>query len=792
MRAIARQKQLDKMNQEISSSSKYRVDLSPTGSRIIDRDAQKQNTVVSIPKLETMAENGNTNAQLSLGNIYYQGRAGEEVDYDKAFDYFTMAAEGGNPEAMYNLAVCYEGGFGILFKNIDKAIEWYKKAADCNVMQAQQKLAGYYENKGEFANAFKYGREELGDEIFDRLESMRSIFYALTSKFSDEFEKAQNVLEKSKVLYTYLSEDLHLAEKLDALSLSQEEASLVDAAEESKQVFGQLVNLLDQMVNLLGPEVMSSKDYAELLTSSLASIEVGVLPQSEGKVSVGTISRSQIESVKALYIAGINDDVIPSKNDPTSILTPKEMTDIEGFGFTVAKNSKRLSEEEMFSIYKSLSAATEYLFLGYCTGDNLGKELKPSTLIADVKKLYPGLAVESDILSSDNALNFIEGKTLTLNKLSSTMRSAMEEGSLDPIWMQSYNLLKDDAKEIKEGLRYTNKKSPLGKEIAKQLFEKNNSFSLSPSRLDNFASCPFKHFVSYGLKPKEEKEFAMNASEIGTIHHEALLKLCDELSLPAKKGGFAITDEKSLWMTVTDDQLKEMLEKILLGMKDTILGGVMGSSKQSDYTSKRTMATCLKFARHMVDEVRHSVIDEMYFESRFARDGIFPAIVIETTAGKVYVEGRIDRVDVCPNGDAKYVRVIDYKSGNTTFNKDLVSEGLQLQLMAYLESAMEKYPKGSTGGVYYFHIKDASTAANLEDFPKDEIAEDVLKKIQKEYSLDGMDIDEEFKKNFAEKLEGLCAKLTSGNIDVEPKKFKTIYNSCQYCKYNSICQREIK
>ncbi|MDO5331523.1 MAG: PD-(D/E)XK nuclease family protein, partial [Bacillota bacterium] len=157
----------------------------------------------------------------------------------------------------------------------------------------------------------------------------------------------------------------------------------------------------------------------------------------------------------------------------------------------------------------------------------------------------------------------------------------------------------------------------------------------------------------------------------------------------------------------------------------------------------------------------------------------------------VYVEGRIDRVDVCPNEDTKYVRVIDYKSGNTNFHKDLVAEGLQLQLMVYLESALKNYKDGSTGGIYYFHIKDASAAANLEDFPKEEIAKEVLSKIEKEYKLDGMDVDQEFKNNFAEKLKELCVRLTSGNIDIDPKKYKSIYNSCRYCDYNSICQKEI-
>ncbi|MDO5331375.1 MAG: PD-(D/E)XK nuclease family protein, partial [Bacillota bacterium] len=490
----------------------------------------------------------------------------------------------------------------------------------------------YHIKEAKFAKPFKYGKDKLGEETFTKLEEMRQTFYDFAKKFTDNFNNATSVLDKSLVLYKYLAEDLKLPQRLESLAVSQENAGLLDASEESRQIWDALISLLDQMVDLLGTETLSTKDYTDLLISTLSDIKVGVLPQSEGKVSLGTVTRSQIEEIKALYIAGINDNIIPGKNDPTSILTPNELKGAEELGFTLSKTSDRLSEEEIFSIYKSMSAASDYLFLSYCAFDATGSELRPSTLISDIRKLYPDNEIESDIQNAQNNLAFIEGKTLTLNKLSSVLRESIEKGHLDPIWMACYNILKDSADEIKAGLRYTNKKSPLGKEIAAELFAKSGRYSLSPSRLDNFASCPFKHFVSYGLKPKEEQEFSMNAAEIGTIHHEALLRLCNQLSLPAKKSGIAITDPASLWMTVTDSQLEEMLISILTNMQSEILDGVMTSSKESEYLSKRTKATCLKFAKHMVEEVRHSVIDEMYFESRFGANGVFPAIVIETSA----------------------------------------------------------------------------------------------------------------------------------------------------------------
>jgi len=649
----------------------------------------------------------------------------------------------------------------------------------------------YHIKDDKFNKSFKYGREKLGEETFAKLEEMRKIFFASTNDFVTSFSNAVSVREKALCLYNFLANNLNFPSWLDALSCMQEEAGLLDASEESKQIWTLLIKLLDQMVELIGDEEISAEDFEQLFSSSLSDIKVGVLPQAEGKLSLGSVKRSQIGNVKALYLVGLNDNILPSKNDKTGILSPIELEHIEKMGFTLAKNLDCLYEEEMFCIYKDLSLASEYICLTYCTGASDGTDLKPSELVSMVQKLYPNIQTEEDIFNNGNDLDFLEGKILAKQKLASQLRSAMEGEELKPIWMQSYNLLKDEAADIKAGLNYTNKQKALGSEIATKLFASEKGFSFSPSRLDNFASCPFKHFVSYGLRPKEEKEFGMNASEIGTVHHEALLALCSRLSLASKEGGFSITDPRSTWMSITDEQLKAMLDEILNSMENEILDGVMTSSSENKYTSKRTRSTCFNFAKHMIEEVRKTNIEEMYFETRFARGGFFPAITIDTSAGKVYIEGRIDRVDVSPKEDSKYVRVIDYKSGNTKFNKELINKGLSLQLMVYLESAIDKYPKDSSGGIYYFHIIDTPASASLEDFPKEEIADEVLKKIEKEYKLDGMDVDSEFKANFAENLGKLCARLTSGNIDIEPKKYKTLFNSCTYCNYSVVCNKDI-
>ena len=55
---------------------------------------------------------------------------------------------------------------------------------------------------------------------------------------------------------------------------------------------------------------------------------------------------------------------------------------------------------------------------------------------------------------------------------------------------------------------------------------------------------------------------------------------------------------------------------------------------------------------------------------------------------EVIVTGQIDRVDSMRDGDAKYVVVIDYKSGRKQLDLSQVFVGLELQLLTYMYVAL--------------------------------------------------------------------------------------------------------
>lgn len=85
------------------------------------------------------AEEGNLDAQVTLGEIYMLG-LGVEQNYQLAFLWYRKAARQGSVEAQFNLAVLYENGLGT-FKNKQQAIKWYMHAGEEGHVDAMKNVS---------------------------------------------------------------------------------------------------------------------------------------------------------------------------------------------------------------------------------------------------------------------------------------------------------------------------------------------------------------------------------------------------------------------------------------------------------------------------------------------------------------------------------------------------------------------------------------------------------------------------------------------------------------------------
>ncbi|XP_019642411.1 PREDICTED: protein sel-1 homolog 1-like [Branchiostoma belcheri] len=108
-----------------------------------------------------LADKGDVQAQVGLGQLNYQGGRGVEQNYQRALDYFQQAAAAGNANAMAFLGKMHSEGAGDAVKpDNNTAFQYFKKAAEQGNPVGQSGLGlMYMYGKGveqDYSKAFKY------------------------------------------------------------------------------------------------------------------------------------------------------------------------------------------------------------------------------------------------------------------------------------------------------------------------------------------------------------------------------------------------------------------------------------------------------------------------------------------------------------------------------------------------------------------------------------------------------------------------------------------------------------
>lgn len=107
---------------------------------VVDDNGKKETFLEQSLRL---AGEGNVESQMNLGYMYLYGNNGVEQDFEKAFEYYNMAAEQNNPIALNNIGSLYFNGIGVE-KNRAKALDYFRKSATLGNDNAATNLAFIY------------------------------------------------------------------------------------------------------------------------------------------------------------------------------------------------------------------------------------------------------------------------------------------------------------------------------------------------------------------------------------------------------------------------------------------------------------------------------------------------------------------------------------------------------------------------------------------------------------------------------------------------------------------------
>uniref|UniRef100_A0A8D0CMH2 SEL1L adaptor subunit of SYVN1 ubiquitin ligase n=1 Tax=Sander lucioperca TaxID=283035 RepID=A0A8D0CMH2_SANLU len=91
-----------------------------------------------------LAEKGDVQAQVGLGQLHLHGGRGVEQNHQRAYDYFNQAANAGNTHAMAFLGKMYSEGSEYIPQNNETALQYFKKASDLGNPVGQSGLGMAY------------------------------------------------------------------------------------------------------------------------------------------------------------------------------------------------------------------------------------------------------------------------------------------------------------------------------------------------------------------------------------------------------------------------------------------------------------------------------------------------------------------------------------------------------------------------------------------------------------------------------------------------------------------------
>ncbi len=531
--------------------------------------------------------------------------------------------------------------------------------------------------------------------------------------------RSKTVESITRALHTFLFEN-ELQKKVKEYETSFREAGELALEKEYAQIYRIVMELFDQFVELLGEEKLSLQEYCDLLDAGLEEAKVGIIPPSPDQVVVGDIERTRVKDIKVLFFVGMNDAYIPGKVKAGGLLSEHDRTKFEESGVMLAPGAKEKAFIQKFYLYLILTKPSEQVFLTYSRASAEGEALRPAYLIPDLLRLYPLMRVQR--IGQD-----IRGREFTPASGIACLAEGLQKKSqgLSGEWQELYTWYKknpgqaENLRQVIDAAFYRRPEERLSKETAKELY--GTVLANSVSRLETFSACACAHFLTYGLRLREREVYRFQAVDLGNLFHGAMERFSKKL----ERSGFT-------WTTVPEEKRETMIEESVEECVVDYGNTILYSSARNEY-----MITRLKRMMHRTVWALRQQLEKGDFLPQGYEIVYDSGAIPLADSHAMRLHGKIDRVDVCEAGDDVYVKVIDYKTGEKVFDLGELYQGLQMQLVVYLNAAMDMEAKKHPGkrivpaGLFYYRMKDPL-------LPKEEGDEKQSEKLLKALRPDGV------------------------------------------------------
>ena len=573
--------------------------------------------------------------------------------------------------------------------------------------------------------------------------------------------------------------------------------------DEYRNLWETAVSILESMYSALKDQKISPDDYTGILTSVFGKTLIAKPPQVLDAATVGDMRRTRVQGIKAVFLMGANQGEFPKYSFNGIEFSESETEELCRNGIEIEENRNDRYHRERFLVNRAMTLPSEKLFITAPLLDMARKEKRPSNIILNQKEKIKdaGSLPLTFWASHKTALKFFAARKPDEAALMNALSAA------DPA----------ESERIKNCRLKNNYIHKIDAGRARFLMKRE---CISPSSIDVLNSCMFKYFCFSGLRIARERNgngVEPDALTRGSMVHYVLERVLSEHG----------KDNYGRFMKLKPADFAVAAEIYLREFEKKEFGGWVRSERKKEILIAHAPGIA-EVLRQMSDDMALSGFRPLALEKKFA-----------FMLGETLIKGKTDRLDLLETENAKYIRVIDYKTGSKDFSYPEIEFGLNLQALIYLfamtgvgdtvnldslsleqsalQSALQSAPPYIPSGAFYRLVNGGKLSKgfraygayeNPDDFRKNRIETQKTTGIQfgaenrEDYS-DIAAINEHIGKNFisltnldeqefgklvkktARQLKEKLDSLYSGDVRAVPVYGKI--SPCPYCDYRNIC-----
>ncbi len=554
-------------------------------------------------------------------------------------------------------------------------------------------------------------KQDLSFDEFAAKEAslLRDLLIRYLLPFFSQIDEPHITCQQAMAYLFQLLENIGVFEAILYWRDRSNEKGDVSLARKHEQTWNEFIRIVDEYVAIFGEDEFQLEQFLQILRTGFTQTHYGMAPTTLDQLLCTGIDALQYQPKKISFVIGATQGNLPKLYENKTLFTDEErdLLSMElDSGRFLRPSSAQQQTIEPFVFYKLLLSATEHVYFSY------PESVEESSSAQEMSSYLERLRLKFDfpIIDGTKRKNerFMQCEFYTDSELYCHLLEQYRHYQHDLLampreWSAIAKVLatnptyKDRYHQLIQSVFRYNVPTQLPKELAESLYGKN--LYLSISQVELFHLDAFAHFLRYGLKLEERREFELTIQNAGNYFHDAMDLFVRYLA------------KHQLFIEqLTYEDIDAILTDILAEQDGKNQYIILSSSKRMEFIRSLLQETIKTTAHAMHHQQTQLLLKPFATELVFGPGSPYQVTIpFNQMNHTLSLRGKIDRIDYAHTSVGDFISVLDYKSGKKDFNMDKFMAGLQLQLFVYLSVSQkivqeQTHKEAKPFGAFYMHL----------------------------------------------------------------------------------------